>query len=158
MQKTYFSVRITRCDREHRAKRIVQHRQKKSITFHHLMVENNPRQTIYSIIQKYDACGIVGDSSRSGRRKEISIDQRTHMKRLVNHQTGISLRKIDQKFNVHRRTFQRVLKDMSMHYRKKKRAPNYTEKQIEEVPNRARRLYRTLLEDDYRRRKVFDIN
>ena len=43
------------------------------------------------------------------------------MKRLVNHQTGISLRIIDQKFNVHRRIFQRELKDMGMHYRKNKR-------------------------------------
>ena len=45
-----------------------------------------------------------------------------------------------------------------MYCRKKKRAPRYTEKQIAEVPKRARRLYWILLEDDYGRRKVFDIN
>ncbi|CAF3738296.1 unnamed protein product [Rotaria socialis] len=37
---------------------------------------------------------------------------------------------------------------MGIHYRKQKRAPRYTEKQIEEVPTRARRLYRTLWNND----------
>ena len=37
---------------------------------------------------------------------------------------------------------------MGVYYGKKKRARRYTEKQIEEVSKRARRLYRTLLEDD----------
>ncbi|CAF1476480.1 unnamed protein product [Adineta ricciae] len=34
---------------------------------------------------------------------------------------------------------------MGITYRKKKRAPKYTDKQLEEVPTHARRLYRTLL-------------
>ena len=38
---------------------------------------------------------------------------------------------------------------MSVYCRKKKRTPLYTEKQIEEVPKRPRRFYRTLLKDDY---------
>ena len=38
---------------------------------------------------------------------------------------------------------------MDVYHRKKKHAPRHTEKQTEEVQQRARRLYRTLLEDDY---------
>ncbi|CAF4694248.1 unnamed protein product [Rotaria socialis] len=37
---------------------------------------------------------------------------------------------------------------MGIHYRKQKRAPRYTEKQIEEVSTRVRRLYRTSLNND----------
>ena len=38
---------------------------------------------------------------------------------------------------------------MNIIYRKKKLAPRYTEKQIEEMPTRARRLYWTLLNADF---------
>ena len=112
------------------------------------MAENILHQIIYSIIQKYDTSGIVGDRSRNGRPKKLSTGQRRRLKRLVNHQTRVSLRKIAQRFNVHRRAIQRELKDMSVYCRKEKRAPRWTEKQTE-VPKRARGLYRTLLEDDY---------
>ena len=90
---------MTRCDREHLAKRIVQHyktiaKQEKSIAVHHFMAKNMPRQTIYSVIQRYEISGIVGDRSRSDRPKNISTGQRTRLKRLANHHTGLSLRKI----------------------------------------------------------------
>ena len=146
--------KMTRSDREHLANRIVQHytttaKLKKSVTINHFLAENIPRQTVYSIIQKYDTCGTIGDKPRSGRPRKISSGQRTRLKRLVNHKTGISLRKIVKKFNVHRKTIQRELDDIGIHYRKKKRAPRCTEKQMEEVPTRARRLYRTLLKNDF---------
>ena len=38
---------------------------------------------------------------------------------------------------------------MNIIYRQKKRAPRYTEKQIEEMSTRARRLYQTLLNADF---------
>ena len=54
---------MTRPEREHLGKRIVQHyanigKKKKSITVNQLSAENIPRETIYSIVRKYD------DSSR----------------------------------------------------------------------------------------------
>ena len=145
---------MTRSDREHLAKRIVQHyvtvaKKQKNITVNHFLAENIPRQTIYNIIRKYDTSDVVGDRPRSGRPRKISSGERTRLKRLVNHKTGISLRRIAHKFNVHRRTIQRELNDMGIEYRKKKRAPRYTEKQIQEAPTRARRLYRTLLNNDF---------
>ncbi|CAF3563035.1 unnamed protein product [Rotaria socialis] len=124
---------MPRSDKEQLVKRIVQHyrmvaKKKKNITVNHFLAENIPRQTIYRIIWKYDTCDTIGDKLRSGRPRKISTGQRTRLKRLVNHQTGISLRRITQKFHVHRRTIQRELIDMGIHYRKKKRAPRYTEK------------------------------
>ncbi|CAF3891969.1 unnamed protein product, partial [Rotaria magnacalcarata] len=41
------------------------------------------------------------------------------------------------------------LNAMGISYYKKKRAPKYTEKQLEDVPTRARRLYRLLLNGDF---------
>lgn len=38
---------------------------------------------------------------------------------------------------------------MDIVYRKKKPAPRYTENQVEEVPTRARRLYKILLKEDF---------
>lgn len=145
---------MTRSDREHLAKRIVQHyltiaKKQKSITVNHFLAENIPRQTIYNIIRKYDSSGTIGDRARSGRPKKLLRGERTRLKRLVNHKTGISIRQIARKFAVHRRTIQRELNSMGIQYRKKKRAPRYTEKQLQEVPTRARRLYRTLLNDNF---------
>ena len=115
---------MTRSDREHLAKRIVQHyvtvaKKQKNITVNHFLAENILRQTIYNIIRKYDTSDVVGDRPRSGRPRKISSGERTRLKRLVNHKTGISLRRIAHKFNVHRRTIQRELNDMGIEYRKK---------------------------------------
>ena len=144
---------MTRSDREHRAKRIVRHyttiaNQQTAPTVNHFLAENVPRQTIYNIIRKYEASGIVGDKPRSGRPRKMPSGQRTLLRRLVNHHTDVSLRKIALKFGVRRRTIQRDLKAMNIIYRKKKRAPRYTEKQIEEGITRTRRLYITLLNGD----------
>ena len=67
----------------------------------------------------------------------------------MTYKTGISLRQIAKKFNVHRRTIQRELNDMDIHYRKEERSPRYTAEEIEEVPVCARRLYSTLLSNDF---------
>ena len=145
---------MTRYDREHLAKRIVQHHttianRKKIVTVNHFVDENVPRQTIYNIILKYDTSDFVGDKPRSGRPRKISSGQRTRLKRLVNHHTGISLRKVARKFDVHRRTIQRELNRMEIQYCKKKWVPLCRKKQFEEVPMRAGRLYRTLTSIDF---------
>ena len=93
---------MPRSDREQLAKRVVQHyrtvaKKKKNITVNHFLAENIPRPTIYRIIWRYDTCGTIGDKPRSGRPRKISTGQRTRLKRLVNHHTGISLRRIAQK-------------------------------------------------------------
>ena len=75
--------------------------------------------------------------------------QLTRLKELVNDKSSISLRQIAKKFNVHRRTIQSELDDMGISYRKKKCAPRYTVKQMEEVSTGTRRLCHTLLSNDF---------
>lgn len=67
---------------------------------------------------------------------------------MTDQKTGVSLRQIQPKFNVNISTLNRQLKAMGITYRKRKRAPKYTDKQLDEIPTRAQRLYRALLKDN----------
>ena len=113
------------------------------------MQEKIPRQTIYSITRTYEESGYIGDKLRSGRSKNLSHGQLTRLKRLFNKRTGISLRRLAPRFKVSYQTVSNHLKVMSIKYYKKQRAPKYTDKQLEQVPTRARRLYRMLSNKDF---------
>ena len=145
---------MTCSEREYLSKRIVQHyvnmadRQKK-ITVNHFLQERIPHPTIYWIIKKFEESGVIGDKPRSCHPDKLSKQQLTRLKRLTDQKTGISLRKIAPKFDVDISTISRHLKVMGITYRKKKRAPKYTDKQLQEVPTHARRLYLTLSNGDF---------
>ena len=119
---------------------MLQTNKQKQITVNHFVQEKIPRQTIYSIIRKYEESGYVGDKPRSGHAKKLSRGQLKRLKRLVNKRTGISLRRLAPRFKVSYLTVSNHLKAMSIRYYKKQRAPKYTDKQLEEIPTRARRL------------------
>jgi transposase len=72
--------KMTRSERESLQKRIVQFfvnvvNEKKNVVVNHFMKEKIPRQTIYSIIKKYEESGHVGDKPRSGRPKKLCQGQ-----------------------------------------------------------------------------------
>ena len=54
------------------------------------------------------------------------------------------MRRLAPRFKVSYQTVSNHLKVMSIRYYKKQRAPKYIDKQLEEVPTHARRLYRML--------------
>ena len=142
-------------NREQLHKRVVQHyvnvvSQQKQITVNHFVQEKIPRQTIYSIIRKYEESGYVGDKSRSARPKKLSRGQLTRLKRLVNKRTGISLHWLAPIFKVSYQTVSNHLKAMTIRYYKIQRGPKYTDKQLEEVPTRARGLYSMLSNNDFK--------
>ena len=144
---------MVRSEREYLAKRIVQHyaniaKHEKKITINHFLQEQIPRSTIYRIIKKYEEFGTTDEKPRAGHPKKLSTQQLTRLKRLTDQKTGISLRQIAPKFNVNISTISRQLKAMGITYRKRKRAPKYTDKQLDEIPTRARRLYRILSKDN----------
>ena len=99
--------------------------------------------------RKYEESGYVGDKPRSARPKKLSRGQLTRLKRLVNKRTGISLRRLAPRFKISYQTVSIHLKAMGIRYYKKPSAPKYTDKQLEEVPTRARRLYRMLSNNDF---------
>ncbi|CAF4230632.1 unnamed protein product [Rotaria magnacalcarata] len=145
---------MARINREQLQKQVVQHyinvaNKQKQVTVNHFLQEKIPRQTIYSIIRKYEESGYIGDKPRSGRPKKLSRGQLTRLKRLINKKTGISLRRLAPRFKVSYQTSSNRLKAMGIKYYKKQRAPKYTDKQLEEIPTRARRLYRMLSNNDF---------
>ena len=91
----------------------------KQITVNHFVQEKIPRQTIYSIIRKYEESGYVGDKPRSGRPRKLSCGQLMRLKRLVNKRTGISLRRLASRFKVSYQTVFNHLKAMGIRYYKK---------------------------------------
>ena len=71
---------MARINREQLQKRVVQHyvnvaNKQKQITVNHFVQEKIPRQTIYSIIRKYEESDYVGDKLRSARPKKLSSGQ-----------------------------------------------------------------------------------
>ena len=138
---------MTKSERESLQKRIVQFyvnvvNKKKNLTVNHFLKEEIPRRTIYNIIEKCDKCEQVGDKPRSCRPKKLCRRQRNQLKRLVNHKTDVSLRPLASKFRVNHQTIHTYLEEMNIKYYKKQRSPKYTDQQLQEVPTRARRLYR----------------
>ena len=85
----------------------------------HFVQEKIPRQTIYSVIRKYEESGYVGEEPRSSRPKKLSGGQLTRLKRLVNKGTGISLRRLAPRFKVSYQTVSNHLKVMGIRYYKK---------------------------------------
>ena len=145
---------MIRSDREYLAKHIVRHytiiaNQQTAFTVSQFLAENVPYRSIYNIIRKYEASDIVENKPRSGHPRKTSSDQRTRLRRLVNHYTCVSLRKVAPEFRVHIRTIQDELKATNIIYRKMKSVPRYTGKQMQEAPTRSRGLYRTLLHGDF---------
>ena len=67
-------------NREQLQKRVVQRyvneaNKEKQITVNHFVQEKIPRQTIYSIIRKYEESGYVADRPRSTHPKKLSRGQ-----------------------------------------------------------------------------------
>ena len=100
-------------------------------------------------MRKYEESGYVGDKLRSGRPKNLSRVQLTRLKRLANKRTGISLHWLAPRFKVSYHTVSNHSKAMGSGITKKQQVPKYTGKQLEEVPTRARRLYRMLSNNDF---------
>jgi transposase len=111
--------------------------------------EKIPRRTIYNILQKYERSGEVGDKPRCSRPKKLSRGELTRLKRLVNHKTGISLRRLAPKFWVSHETIRNQLRDMKFNYFTKQKAPKYIDQQLEEIPIPARRLHPLLSDNDF---------
>ena len=112
---------MTKSERETLQKRIVQFhisyaKNKKNVTVNHFMKEKIPRQTIYSIIRKYEEFGLIGDKPRSRRPKKLCQQRLDRLKQLVNHKTGVSLRLLVPKFKVSHQTICNYREEMNIKY------------------------------------------
>ena len=106
----------------------------------HCQEENIPRSTIYSIIKRFHNALPVEDKLRKGRPVKLTKKQQQKLKDCVKTQVGVSQRKLTAKFKVSRLCIRRNLNKMGLKYYKRRWAPKYTSKQLEEMPGKCRKL------------------
>ncbi|CAF1934902.1 unnamed protein product [Rotaria magnacalcarata] len=85
------------------------------------------------------------DLPRSGRPTSF---KRKNLKRLQNaaiNRIGVSQRKLGKKFGVAQSTIHYNLKKLGLKHYKRQKAPKYSENQVEQIPNKCRKMRRQML-------------
>ena len=80
------------------------------------------------------------NKSRKDRPAKLSKQQQQKFKDCVESQAGVSQRKMAAKFKVSSSCIRHNLNKMGLKYYKRRRAPKYTSKQLEEMPGTCRKL------------------
>ena len=70
------------------------------------------------------------------------------MKDSAENHVGISQRKLSKKFKVSRPCIQRSLKKIGLKYYKRRRSPKYSQKQLEQIPAKCRKLRREFTDQE----------
>jgi hypothetical protein len=127
----------------------------KSEIVKHFATEGLARRTIYNTIDRLQTARLISDNKRTGRPTSWTAAKKRRLKRLTNNRYGVSQRRLGRKFAVNQTTIGRQLSKMSICYRKREKAPKYTEKQQQKAKDSsgklANNLYRTpcsLIVDD----------
>ena len=107
---------MTRVERQSLNQRIVKFylgaaKRKKNVVIQHFL-EKIPRRTIYNVLKKYENSKTVKDKDTSGHPKKLCRGSMTRLKCLVNHKTGVSLRRLGSKFEVNHETVRKCLKEL----------------------------------------------
>lgn len=150
-------MRLTVAEREALRKSIEKMipQMKKSEIVQHFAKQGIARETVYKSINRVVNNQSTQDKKRSGRPTTWTADKKRKLKRLVNHRTGISQRRLGRKFDVHHTTICRQLAKMSISYRKREKTPKYkpdqqqrTEKLSGKLANNMYRSSCSLIIDD----------
>lgn len=114
----------------------------------HFQAEGVPRRTIYHVIKRFQDGIPCYDNPRTGRPPKINQKCQENLRNTVENRVGISQRRLALKFNVSKTCIQENLKKMDLKYFKRQRAPKYTEKQVEQIPKKCRKLRREIIDSD----------
>ena len=120
----------------------------KSDVVKHFEMENISRSTIYSIINRYKKGLLVEDLPRKGRPSKLSRNNLITLKNSAKNQLGVSQRKLANKFSVSKTCIQQNLKRLNLKYHKRLKAPKYSERQLEEIPRKCRKLCREITDKE----------
>ena len=125
---------------------------RKNETYHHFKnFKHNghpiyTKSSLYELMKKLDLRGTLDRKSGSGRPQKLNESDKKKLKKIVNHKTGKSQRKIATKFKVSHPTISRNLKKMNVFYRKRKRAPKQTPEQKERQSERLIKFVENILD------------
>ena len=129
-------------------KRVVQMYEKwklhpKSMTVAHFIGEGYKANTIYGIIRRYEKTGTWVRQSGQGRKALImNKNKKKALKQMFNNRDGVSTRDAGKKFGCCHTHIRKTLLQMGIKKRKKQRAPQYDEDQIQEVKRCCRWMVR----------------
>lgn len=139
-------------EREHLQSRIVHFylnhaNQEKSKTVEHFSNEGIPRRTIYSVIQKFNKFGHIGDLPRSGRPVTVSTEKtKSKVRKMFEGKDRISTRMAAAKLNISQSSVARIkLRQLGIRSFVKQKAPKYTDRQMDRAKKGAHHVYRKII-------------
>ena len=83
----------------------------------HFELEGNSRRTVYSVLNKLETTQTVDEEKRTGRPTSWVSGSQGKLKRLVNNKTGVSQRRLGQRFGVCHSTVGRQLSKIGVKYK-----------------------------------------
>ena len=112
-------------------------------TVRHFEAEGVGKKTTYRIIDRYLTTGTTKRKTGSGRKAVVMTpSQCRRLKRLVNHRTGVSQRRLAVKFGCSQPYIAKVIRKLGIRCRKRSKVPFYRSAAAMSIAQRAcRRLY-----------------
>ena len=93
-----------------------------------------PRRTIFRILKDCREGKKQENKKKSGRPPVMNRETTTNLLKCAKNKVGVSQRRLTRKYGVNLGTVCSILKRNNLFTRQHKRAPKYTEKQLEKVP------------------------
>ena len=115
---------------------------KKTDVVKHFQTEGVLRRTIYNMFKSYEGGLPCEDKPRHGRPAKLNKQQLQKLTDSAENHFGTSQRKLAKKFKVSRPCIQRSLKKIGLKYYKRQHPPKYSQKQLEQIPAKCRKLRR----------------
>lgn len=100
------------------------------------------RATIFSVLKDCREGKEPENKKKSGRPPKLSVRTKKSLLSSAKNKVGQSTRRLSRKFDISKDTVHRILKENNVFYRKRKRAPKYTARQLEIIPKCCRELRR----------------
>lgn len=98
------------------------------------------RATIFRVLKECREGKQPENKKKTGRPPKLSASTTKKLVSSAKNKVGQSTRRLSRKFGVSKDTIHRTLVKNNVIYRKRKRAPKYTAKQLEKIPKCCRRL------------------
>lgn len=98
------------------------------------------RATIFRVLKDCREGKVPENKKKSGRPPKLSVRTTKKLLSSAKNKVGQSSRKLARKFDISNGTVHRILKENNVIYRKRQRAPKYTEQQLEKIPKCCRAL------------------
>lgn len=101
------------------------------------------KATIYRVLKDCREGKEQENKKKSGRIPKINVRTTRNLLKSAINKVGQSQRRLSRKFGISKTSVRRILTENNVFYRKRKRAPKYTAKQLEKIPKCCRALRRT---------------